>query len=199
MKQLLGRTAALHVAFWQYDPWYRPGVVRVAAGGGCSARGLLGRGPGPGMVGQMGQADRLLVSEHARLRATSASCFLSSTKSPNRRSTISTAFSSIGPRSEALLLPTSRSLPAALASYYRGEWAKAADTLKSATPADPNVQFVPRSCCSLHSAYNGPGREAQTLLRTAASAGDRQAGVMLGHVLFVGWGGLPKDKRKAVS
>src|SRR6266849_10096046 len=23
MKRLVGRTAALHVAFWQYDPWYR--------------------------------------------------------------------------------------------------------------------------------------------------------------------------------
>ena len=23
MSGLLGRTAALHVAFWQYDPWYR--------------------------------------------------------------------------------------------------------------------------------------------------------------------------------
>src|SRR4051794_1575162 len=23
MKRLVGRTAALHLAFWQYDPWYR--------------------------------------------------------------------------------------------------------------------------------------------------------------------------------
>jgi hypothetical protein len=23
MKPIVGRTAALHIAFWQYDPWYR--------------------------------------------------------------------------------------------------------------------------------------------------------------------------------
>ncbi|MBV8168048.1 MAG: sel1 repeat family protein, partial [Alphaproteobacteria bacterium] len=83
-------------------------------------------------------------------------------------------------------------LAAALGSYYRRDWAKAVDILKSASAADPNVQFV-TAAALLPSNTTDDARNAQTLLRSAVAAGHRQAGGLLGATLVAGAGGLIKD------
>ena len=86
-------------------------------------------------------------------------------------------------------------LVAALATYYRGEWAQAVDKLSSATAADPNVQFV-KALALLIPGTTDQVRDAQTLLRSAAAAGQGQASVMLGRMLMVGWGTMAKDAQR---
>ena len=84
-------------------------------------------------------------------------------------------------------------LLAALGAYYRSDWAKAIDILKSATAGDPNVQFV-TALARLVPNSTDQARNAQALLREAAAGGHRQAGSVLGRILFGGSGGLPKDE-----
>ena len=84
-------------------------------------------------------------------------------------------------------------LAAALGAYYRYDWAKAIDILKSATASDPNVQFVTALALLIPNSTD-QARNAQALLREAAAGGHRQAGSVLGRILFAGSGGLPKDE-----
>jgi TPR repeat protein len=84
-------------------------------------------------------------------------------------------------------------LTAALGAYYRYDWARTIDILKSATASDPNVQFVTALALLIPNSTDQT-RNAQTLLREAAAGGHRQASSVLGRILFVGAGGLPKDE-----
>ena len=84
-------------------------------------------------------------------------------------------------------------LAAALGAYYRYDWARTIDILKSATASDPNVQFVTALALLIPNSTDQT-RTAEALLREAAAGGHRQAGSVLGRILFVGAGGLPKDE-----
>ncbi len=70
----MGRMAALHVAFWQYDPWYRrawfvwPQVTAILARELASCGSSSGSGPG----GQLGKARRLQQRVDAGLRSNPA-------------------------------------------------------------------------------------------------------------------------------
>jgi TPR repeat protein len=77
--------------------------------------------------------------------------------------------------------------------YYRFDWAKAIDILKSATATDPNVQFVTALALLVPNSTD-QARNAEALLREASAGGYRQAGSVLGRALFVGAGGAPKDE-----
>ena len=195
MKQLLGRTAALHVAFWQYDPWYRRAWFVWPQAAAVLLAGSLVADRVPVWSGKWGKPIDCSSASTPGCAATQRVMF--SFFDEVAKSTLNNQYSVFVDRTafRSSAAADQPKLAAALASYYRGEWAKAADTLKSATPADPNVQFV-TALVLLTPHTTDQVREAQTLLRTAASAGDRQAGVMLGHVLFVGWGGLPKDEQE---
>jgi TPR repeat protein len=84
-------------------------------------------------------------------------------------------------------------LAAALGAYYRFDWAKAIDILKSATASDPNVQFITALALLIPNSTD-QARNAQALLREASAGRHRQAGSVLGRILFAGYAGLPKDE-----
>jgi hypothetical protein len=84
-------------------------------------------------------------------------------------------------------------LTAALGAYYRYDWPKAVDILKSATASDPNVQFVTALALLIPNSTDQT-RNAEALLREAVAGGHRQAGSVLGRILFTGAGGVPKDE-----
>lgn len=193
----IGRTAALHVAFWQYDPWYRrawfvwPQVVAVLL-----ATWLL--------VGRPQQAAAPAVGNWAK----PADC--SSASNPGCAATRHAVYfwdDEVGRPAIAnqATVVIDRSafrssaaddqprLAAALGSYYRFEWQKAIDTLKSANATDPNVQVLTALALLVPNSTDEV-RNAQALLREAASGGHRQASSVLGRVLFAGPGGLPKDE-----
>src|SRR5229473_1934079 len=193
MKRLAGRTAALHIAFWQHDPWYRrawfvwPQATAILLAGWL----LADRVALP--IGKWAKPADCTNSSNPGCAATQRVMFAFFDEVANptvsNQDTVTvdrSAFRSSAPADQ-------RKISAALAAYYRGELQTAIDTLKSATAADPNVQFVTGL------AYSGfytidQAREAQALLRTAAAAGQRQAAGMLGRMLFIGWNGSPKDE-----
>jgi tetratricopeptide (TPR) repeat protein len=195
MKSFAGRTAALHAAFWQYDPWYRrawfvwPQATAILLAGWLIADRValpIGKWAKPAdctnpsdpgcaatqrvMFGWADEVGKPTIANQATVTV-DRSAFRSSAAGDQPK------------------------LSAALGAYYRGEWMRAIDTLKSATAADPNVQFVSALALLIPNTTDQV-RDAQTLLRTAAAAGHRQAAVMLGRTLIVGWGGLPKDEQQ---
>lgn len=190
---LVSRTAALHIAFWQVDPWYRrawfiwpQAVAFLLAGWLLADRGALpvstwatptdcSRIANPGCAATR---RALLFWADEVGRPTVANQI---TVSVDRA-----AFQ----RSAAADRPR---LLAAFGAYYRHQWMKAVNILKSATPGDPNVQYL-TALALLAPNTTDQAREAQTLLRSAAAAGHRQAAAVLGRVLFIGAGGLPKDE-----
>ena len=84
-------------------------------------------------------------------------------------------------------------LASALGAYYRFDWVKATDILKAATASDPNVQFL-NALALLIPNSTDQTRSAEALLREAAAGGHRQAGSVLGRILFTGVSGVPKDE-----
>jgi TPR repeat protein len=194
MTAIFGRTAALHIAFWQYDPWYRrawfvwPQLTAI----------LL--------------VSWLLVSPQAAVSvgdwAKTVDCTNPST--PGCASTRHPVYSwddEIGRPSIAnqFTVSVDRStfqnsaaddqpkLTAALGAYYRYDWARAVDILKSATATDPNVQYI-MALALLVPNSTDQARSAQASLREAAAGGNLQAGSVLGRILFAGAAGLPKDE-----
>jgi TPR repeat protein len=193
MKHIVGQTAALHIAFWQYDPWYRrawfvwPQAAAILLAGWLLAdRGALPVGKWatpadcsnastPGCAGTL-RVMYLWADEVARPTIANQT-----TVSVDRSAFWSSAAAD------------QPKLSAALGAYYRREWAKAVDILKSASPSDPNVQYL-TALALLTPGTTDPVRDAETLLRSAVAAGQRQAAAVLGRALFVGSGGLPKDE-----
>jgi TPR repeat protein len=193
----IGRIAALHIAFWQYDPWYRRAwLVWPQAVAIFLASWLL--------VGPTGRQAAVPVGNWAK----PADC--SSTSTTGCQSTRRTVYSwddEVGRPAIAnqTTISVDRSafrksaaddqpkLMAALGAYYRYDGVKAIDILKSATASDPNVQFVTALALLIPNSTDQV-RNAQALLREAAAGGNRQAGSVLGRILFAGVGGLPKDE-----
>lgn len=187
----LGRAAALHVAFWQYDRWYRwawfvwPPVLAMLL-----AAWLVG-GHAPLSIGKWAKPVACTDPPNPACAATRRPVLQFSDEIINpttaRRGIVTidrTAFAT----SAAADRPR---LTAALAAYYRSEWQKGIDALKPADANDRNVQFV-LALLNLGAETFDSVRNAQSLLRNAADAGQRQAGVLLGGTLM-GWQGLPKD------
>jgi len=190
----MGRTAALHIAFWQYDPWYRrawfvwPQVTAIL----LACRLLVG----PQAAVSVGNWARPADCTNALTPGCAAT-----------RRAVYTWDDEVGRPAIAnqITVSVDRStfrnsaaddqpkLAAALGAYYRYDWAKAIDILKSATASDPNVQYVTALALLIPNSTD-QARNAEPLLREAAAGGNRQAGSVLGRILFAGAAGLPKDE-----
>jgi TPR repeat protein len=190
----IGRTAALHIAFWQYDPWYRrawfvwpqltvilllswlfvkPGAVVTA--GDWAKPVDCSNASTPGCA----STRRAVYSwDDEVARPAIANQFTVSVD----RSTFGNSAADDQPK-----------LTAALGAYYSYDWAKAVDILKSATASDPNVQFVTALALLVPNSTD-QARSALALLREASAGGNRQAGSVLGRILFAGVAGVPRDE-----
>jgi TPR repeat protein len=191
----IGRTAALHVAFWQYDPlyrrawfvwpqltailfasWFVVGLPQAAVPPGEWAKPAdCTNASAPGCAATR-HAVHVWDDEVARPAIANQVTVIVD------RSTFRNSAADDQPK-----------LAAALGAYYRYDWARAIDILKSATASDPNVQFVTALALLVPNSTD-QARNAQALLREAAAGGHRQAGSVLGRILFAGVSGLPKDE-----
>jgi len=190
----IGRTAALHIAFWQYDPWYRrawlvwPQVTAILL-----ASWLL---VGPEAVVSVGNWAKPADCSNALTPGCAATrravyYWDDEVGRPTIANQITVNVDRSTFRNSAA--DDQSKLTAALGAYYRYDWARTIDILKSATASDPNVQFVTALALLIPNSTDQT-RNAQTLLREAAAGGHRQASSVLGRILFVGAGGLPKDE-----
>lgn len=192
----MGRTAALHIAFWQYDPWYRrawfvwPQVTAILLAGWLLVGLPQAAAPTAGNWAKPADCSNALTPGCAATRRATffwddevARPVIANQITVNvDRST----FRSSTPDDQSKLM-------AALGAYYRYDWARTVDILKSATASDPNVQFVTALALLIPNSTDQT-RNAETLLRGAAAGGHRQAGSVLGRITFAGAGGVPKDE-----
>jgi TPR repeat protein len=192
----IGRAAALHIAFWQYDPWYRrawlvwPQVTAILLASWL----LVGLGPeAPVSVGNWAKPADCTNAFAPGCAATRRAVFIwdEEVGRPTIANQITVNVDRSTFRNSAA--DDQPKLAAALGAYYRYDWAKAIDILKSATASDPNVQFVTALALLVPNSTD-QARNAEALLREASGGGHRQAGSVLGRILFVGAGGLPKDE-----
>lgn len=193
MKPIVGRTVALHMAFWQYDPWYRRAwLVWPQAAAILFASWLLAD-RGAALVANWAKPADCSNASMPGCAATRRAVYYwdaeVSTPSIANQTTVNADRSAF--RSSAAA--DQQKLAAALGSYYHRDWMKAANILKSADSTDPNVQFVTALALLTPNTID-QARNAQTLLRDASAAGHRQAGAVLGRILIAGAGGLPKDE-----
>jgi len=193
----MGRTAALHIAFWQYDPWYRrawfvwPQVTAILL-----ASWLLVRLVGPEVAVSPGNWAKPADCSNALTPGCAATrrAVLTWDDEVSRPSIANQI--TVNVDRSAFRNSTADDQPklnAALGAYYRFDWARAVDILRSATASDPNVQFVTALALLVPNSTD-QARDAEPLLREAAAGGIRQAGSVLGRILFAGTGGLPKDE-----
>jgi tetratricopeptide (TPR) repeat protein len=197
MAALVGRTAALHAAFWQHDPWYRRAWLVWPQALAALLAGWLIIGPLPQFVGgNWGKSANCAVGSNPDCAATNRALpdFANEIVSPSivGRDMLVTVDQSAFAGSAAADQPR---LTAALAAFYRSEWQQGIDALKAANANDRNVQFMLALLDLGGNTYDGV-RAAQWLLQSAADAGQRQAAVVLGRTLM-GLGGLPKDVPQA--
>jgi tetratricopeptide (TPR) repeat protein len=190
---LVGRTVALHGAFWQYDPWYRRAWIIWPQALAALLAGWLMAGRLPQLViGQWGKAANCAAATPApgcaamtRTPAPFPDAFVNPTVAVRGIVTIDRkAFESSAAADRPLLT-------AALGAYYRSDWQPGLDSLKGANADDPNVQVVQALLNLVANTYDGV-RLAQGLLRKAADRGQAQASALLGGTMM-GWSGLPKD------
>jgi len=191
----IGRAAALHIAFWQYDPLYRrawlvwPQAIAVLLAGWF----LVGLPQAAVPVGNWAKPADCTNASTPGCAATRRAVYVWDDEVG--RPSIANQFTVYVDRAsfQNSAPDDQPKLTAALGAYYRYDWAKAIDLLKSATASDPNVQFVTALALLLPNSTD-QARSAEVLLREAAAGGHRQAGSVLGRVLFLGAGGLPKDE-----
>ncbi len=190
----MGRTAALHVAFWQYDSWYRrawfvwPQVTAILIASWL----LVGLPQAAAPVGGWAKPADCSNPSTPGCAATRRAVFFWDDEigRPTIANQITVNVDRSRFRNSA---PDDQpKLAAALGAYYRFDWGKAIDILKSATASDPNVQFVTALALLVPNSTD-QARNAQALLREAVAGGHRQAGSVLGRVLFAGTAGVPKD------
>ncbi len=187
----LGRTVALHSAFWQYDPWYRRAWFVWPQALAALLAGWLMAGRLPQLVtGSWGKAANCTAAAPGcagtkHITAPFPGEFVNPSVGARGIVTVDRkAFAS----SAAADQPR---LKTALGAYERGNWGQGLETLKAANADDPNVQMV-QALLDLGTASYDSVRTAQDLLRKAADSGQRQASVLLGGTMM-GWSGLPKD------
>jgi TPR repeat protein len=190
----IGRTAALHIAFWQYDPWYRrawfvwPQLTVILL-----LSWIFVKPGAPVSTGDWAKPADCSNPSSPGCAATRQPVY--AWDDEVGRPSIANQFTvsvdrSTFPNSSADDQPK---LTAALGAYYRYEWTKAVDILKSANTSDPNVQYV-TALAQLVPNSTDQARTAQALLREAVAGGNRQAGSVLGRILFAGVAGLPRDE-----
>jgi TPR repeat protein len=192
----IGRTAALHIAFWQYDPWYRrawlvwPQVTAILLASWL----LLGLPEAAVPLGNWAKPADCTNALTPGCAATRHAVYTwddDEVGKPTIANQITVNVDRSAFRNSAA--DDQPKLAAALGAYYRYDWAKTIDILKSANASDPNVQFVTALALLIPNSTD-QSRNAEALLREAVAGGHRQAGSVLGRVLFVGAGGLPKDQ-----
>src|SRR6185295_2362629 len=191
----IGRMAALHVAFWQYDPMYRrawfvwPQMTAIL----LAMWFLVGLPKAAVPLGAWAKPADCTNASTPGCAATRRAVFFWDDEVG--RPTIANQITVNVDRStfQKSAADDQPKLAAALGAYYRYDWAKAVDILKSATASDPNVQFVTALALMIPNSTD-QARNAQALLREATAGRHRQAGSVLGRILFVGTGGLPKDE-----
>jgi TPR repeat protein len=192
----MGRTAALHIAFWQYDPWYRrawlvwPQVTAILLASWL----LLGLPEAAVPLGNWAKPADCTNALTPGCAATRHAVYTwddDEVGKPTIANQITVNVDRSAFRNSAA--DDQPKLAAALGAYYRYDWAKTIDILKSANASDPNVQFVTALALLIPNSTD-QSRNAEALLREAVAGGHRQAGSVLGRVLFVGAGGLPKDQ-----
>ena len=194
MTAIVGRTAALHIAFWQYDPWYRRAWLIWPQATAILLASWLLAGPEAAVpVGNWAKPADCTNASTPGCAATRRAVYFwdDEVGRPTIANQITVNVDRSTFRNSAA--DDQPKLLAALGAYYRSDWAKAIDILKSATASDPNVQFVTALALLVPNSTD-QARNAQALLREAAAGGHRQAGSVLGRILFAGAGGLPKDE-----
>jgi TPR repeat protein len=190
----MGRVAALHVAFWQYDPWYRrawfvwPQVTAILL-----VSWLLAGSEVAVSVGNWAKPADCSNALTPGCAATRRAVFVwdDEVGRPAIANQITVNVDRSPFRNSAAA--DQPKLAAALGALYRFDWAKAIDILKSATATDPNVQFVTALALLVPNSTDQT-RNAEALLREASAGGNRQAGSVLGRLLFSGAGGMQKDE-----
>jgi TPR repeat protein len=190
----IGRTAALHIAFWQYDPLYRRAwLVWPQATAILLASWLLAGPQAAVPAGNWAKPADCTNASTPGCAATRRAVYFwdDEVGRPTIANQITVNVDRSTFRNSAA--DDQPKLAAALGAYYRYDWAKAIDILKSATASDPNVQFVTALALLVPNSTD-QARQAEALLREAAAGGHRQAGSVLGRILFTGTGGLPKDE-----
>ncbi len=193
----MGRTAALHIAFWQHDRWYRrawfiwPQVTTILL-----ASWLLVGGP-DATISAGNWAKPADCSKAATLGCAATRRAVFFWDDEIGRPTIANQITVNVDRStfQNSAADDQLKLTAALGAYYRHDLPGTIDILKSATASDPNVQFVTALALLLPNSTDQT-HTAETLLREAAAGGVRQAQSVLGRILFVGAGGLQKDEAR---
>jgi TPR repeat protein len=192
----MGRTAALHIAFWQYDPWYRrawlvwPQVTAILLASWL----LLGLPEAAVPLGNWAKPADCTNALTPGCAATRHAVYIwddDEVGKPTIANQITVNVDRSAFRNSAA--DDQPKLAAALGAYYRFDSAKTIDILKSANASDPNVQFVTALALLIPNSTD-QSRNAQALLREAFAGGHRQAGSVFGRVLFVGAGGLPRDE-----
>jgi TPR repeat protein len=192
----MGRMAALHIAFWQYDPLYRrawlvwPQAIAILLASWL----LLGLPEAAIPLGNWAKPADCSNALNPGCAGTRHAVVIWDDDEVSKP-TIANQITVNVDRSAFRNSTTDDQpkLAAALGAYYRYDWPKAVDILKSATASDPNVQFVTALALLIPNSTD-QSRNAQALLREAVAGGHRQAGSVLGRVLFVGAGGLPRDQ-----
>lgn len=194
----MGRTAALHIAFWQYDPWYRrawfawPQLTAILLAGWLLVGPVVGP-QAPVSAGNWARPADCSNPSTPGCASTRRAVYIWDVDV--ERSSVANQFTVSVDRStfRNSAADDQPKLTAALGAYYSNDWAKAVDILKSATASDPNVAFITALALLLPNSTD-QGRNAEALLRQAAAGGNRQAGSVLGRILFAGIAGLPKDE-----
>lgn len=189
-----GRAAALHIAFWQYDPLYRrawlvwPQAIAILVAGWL----LVGL-PAAVPAGNWAKPADCTSASTPGCAATRRAVYMwdDEVGRPAIANQITVSVDRSAFRNSTT--DDQPKLTAALGAYYRNDWPRAVDILKSATASDPNVQFITALALLIPNSTDQV-RNAQTLLREAVAGGHRQAGSVLGRVLFVGVGNLPRDE-----
>ena len=192
----MGRMAALHIAFWQYDPLYRrawlvwPQAIAILLAGW-----LLVDLPAAAPVGMGNWAKPADCTNASTPGCAATRRAVYYWDDEVGRPAIANQTTVIVDRSafQKSAADDQQKLGAALGAYYRYDWAKAIDLLKSATSSDPNVQFLTALALLIPNSTD-QARNAEALLREAASGGNRQANSVLGRILLTGTAGLPKDE-----
>jgi TPR repeat protein len=192
----MGRIAALHIAFWQYDPLYRrawlvwPQAIAIL----LAIWLVVGLGPEAAVsVGNWAKPADCTNASNPGCAATRRAVLTwdNEVGSPTIANQVTVNVDRSTFRNSAA--DDQPKLAAALGAYYRYDWTRAIDILKSATASDLNVQFITALALLVPNSTDQV-RNAQALLREAAAGGHRQAGSVLGRILFTGAAGVPKNE-----
>ena len=141
----MGRMAALHIAFWQYDPLYRrawlvwPQVTAILVASWL----LLGLPEAAVPLGNWAKPADCTNALTPGCAATRHAVVIwddDEVGKPTIANQITVSVDRSTFRNSAA--DDQPKLAAALGAYYRFDWPKTIDILKSANASDPNVQFI---------------------------------------------------------